>query len=98
MLGSTALGRMVVMKSLPNCTRAKSSQDRYEYSQRKSLKDWYPFTPHEARSFRSDSHSKRSMKPSSPIRQATAADGKVPHWLSGPKREEPSRRTLSVSR
>ena len=32
------------------------------------------------------------------VRHATATDGKVPHSFPGPKREDPSRRTLKPAR
>ena len=38
------------------------------------------------------------MKDSSVARQATPTEGKKPHFLSAPKREEPSQRAVAVSR
>jgi hypothetical protein len=52
----------------------------------------------EARSLRSDSDSKLRRNDSSDRRHATAIEGKFPHWFSGPKREEPSRRKLNAAR
>ncbi len=37
------------------------------------------------------------MNGSCEMRQATATDGKLPHALLGPKREEPSRRRLTAA-
>src|SRR3954471_9683412 len=54
--------------------------------------------PHESRNFRSLSQPTFFMNGSLITRHANAADGKMPHWLSGPNFDEPSRRTLPVSR
>ncbi len=64
--------------------------------------DWYglmaalPAAPYEARSFRSLSAPTSRRNGSSEARQANAPEGKKPHLRSGPNREEPSRRPVTV--
>ena len=53
---------------------------------------------HEPRSLRSDSPVRPCMNDSSESRHASATEGKVPHSLPGPKREDPSRRMLAARR
>ena len=54
--------------------------------------------PHDARTFRSDTHESLLMNGSCDTRHATATAGKLPQSLPGPNRDEPSRRTLNDAR
>src|SRR5215212_11745454 len=61
--------------------------------------DGLPATPYEARSFRSLTVScSPSKNGSSEMRHPSAAEGKKTHLLPRPKRDDPSRRPVTVSR
>ncbi len=100
MFGSTALGRIVVTKSLPNryCGRASLTTNTSK-TRGSSPNAWLPVLAHEAAELQvGEGRGMPLRNGSSERRHATATEGKVPHWLPVPKREEPSRRRDTLIR